>query len=312
MKDVQYSRFGGPEVLEIVETPMPEPGNGEVLVQVKAVSINPLDWKIRSGKMKMLSGSKFPKMTGIDVAGIVEKVGEGVNGFSKGDAVFGVVNPMKRGSLAEYLSVPGATLWKKPESLSFAQAAALPVVGTAAYEALFKLGGMSEGSEVLLNGASGGVGMFAIQIAKRAKARTTAVVGPGGVAFAKAWGADTVIDYTKDDVLKLGKTFDIVFDMSGKLPYAQAKSIMKSKSVYINPAPDLPGIIGSPIANLFTGKKNKMLMSNPSHVSIAFLLKAIENGLKIEVSRTFPMAQFREAYQLAEKGGTIGKLAFEV
>lgn len=312
MKAVQYNSFGGTEVLQLADVPMPTPDTHELLIQVKAVSINPLDWKIRRGQLKFMSGSKFPKGVGSDFAGTVTTVGPDVTGFAVGDEVFGVVDAMKHGALGEYVVAPAKSVWHKPATISFEQAAALPVVGTAAYTALLEIGHITEGSDVLLNGASGGVGMFAIQIAKRAKANVTAVVSKQGVPFAQAWGADQVIDYTQQDVRQLGKTFDLVFDMAGKLPFDDAKDLMKDHAVFIDPSPTPLGIVTTAVTNLVMGKKDKMLMSNPNPNSIGYLLQALQEGLQIEVSRTFPMDEVVAAYQYAEKGGAIGKLVFTV
>ena len=312
MKAVRYHEFGGTEVLQINEVPTPVPDTHELLVQVKAVSINPLDWKIRQGKLKFMSGSKFPKGVGSDFSGIVQAVGADVSGFTVGDDVFGVVDAMKHGALAEYVTVPVKTVWHKPTQLSFAQAASIPVVGTAAHAALIDIGHVTTGSEVLLNGASGGVGMFAIQVARQVGATVTAVVGPPGVSFAEKWGAHQVIDYTRQDVRTLGRVFDLVFDMAGKLPFDEAKALMKDHAVFIDPSPTPVGIVTTAVTNLVMGKKDKMLMSSPNPDSIGFLLQAIENGLQIEVSKTFAMDEVVAAYQYAEKGGYIGKLAIEV
>lgn len=312
MKAVQYTRFGGAEVLHLADIPIPTPDTHKLLIQVKAVSINPLDWKIRRGMLKFMSGSTFPKGVGIDFSGIVTTAGADVIGFGVGDEVFGVVDAMKHGALSEHVVAPAKSVWHKPASISFEQAAALPVVGTAAYTALLEIGHITEGSDVLLNGASGGVGMFAIQIAKRAKANVTAVVGTQGVPFAQAWGADEVIDYTQQDVRQLGKTFDLVFDMAGKLPFDDAKDLMKDHAVFIDPSPTPLGIVTTAVTNLVMGKKDKMLMSNPNPNSISYLLQALQDGLQIEVSNTFLMDEAVAAYQYAEKGGAIGKLVFTV
>lgn len=312
MKAVRYHEFGSPEVLKIEEIPTPILDTHEVLVQVKAFSINPIDWKVRRGDMKLMSGSKFPKGTGSDFSGVIQAVGADVSGFTVGDEVLGAVDGMKHGVLAEYAAVPVKSVWHKPARLSFAQAASLPVVGTAAHAALIEIGHVTAGSEVLLNGASGGVGMFAIQVARQLGATVTAVVSPQGVPFAQKWGAQRVIDYTQQDVRTLDQTFDLVFDLAGKLPFDDAKALMKEHAVFIDPAPTPVGIITTAFTNLVAGKKDRMLMSNPNPNSIGFLLQAVNNGLQIDVSKTFTLDEVVSAYQYAEKGGYIGKVVIEV
>lgn len=312
MKVVAYEKYGGIDVLQTVEVPKPSIQPKQVLVKVKAVSINPMDWKIRKGEMKLMSGSKFPKRTGVDFAGIVEEVGTDVSDFKKGDEVFGAMNGMKEGSLGEFTVVSSKSLWKKPAKLTFSQAASIPVVGAGAYQAIVDIANVKKNSEVLINGATGGVGMFAIQLAKQRGAKVTTVSSNDGIAFAKKWGAGRTLDYKKDNVLAEGLKYDVIFDLSTKLPFKQAKQIMKDKAIFINPAPTPGLIIGSLFANIFAGKKNKMLLSSTNEKTIAALLDAITKGLDIEVSKSFNFNQVKEAYQYAEKGGYIGKLTIEI
>jgi NADPH:quinone reductase-like Zn-dependent oxidoreductase len=153
--------------------------------------------------------------------------------------------------------------------------------------------------------------MFAIQIAKQRGATVTAVSNTEGMEHAKKWGADVTLDYTRTNALLEGKKYDVIFDLSGKLPYSKAKQILKKKAIYINPAPTPAYIIGSTIKNLFVSQKNKMLLSAPNQKTIEALVQAISQGLMIEVSKTFPFTQYKEAYQYAEKGGFIGKITIE-
>jgi len=312
MKAVEYQEFGGTEVLQIIEKTMPTPGVHDVLINVKAVSINPLDWKIRRGNMKLMSGTKFPKGAGIDFAGVITAVGAAVTDFSVGDNVFGAVDSMKGGALAEYIAVAAKTVWHKPSSINFAQAASITVVGAGAYKALVELGHITAGSEVLLNGAAGGMGMVAIQLAKQAGAVVTAVAGPSGLPFLQKWGADRVVDYTKQDVRKLPNQFDIIFDLSAKMPFSEAKPLMKEHAVFINPVPQPVDIITTTFTNLVMGKKDKMLLSTPNADSANYLLAAIDKGLQIDVTKTFSLSDVAAAYQYAEKGNVIGKTVIEL
>lgn len=313
MKAIVYQKFGTTDVLQIVEQPKPAIKADQVLVKVKAFSINPMDWKIRKGEMTLMSGSKFPKHTGTDFAGIVEEIGSYVIGIKKGDEVFGVVkNMMKEGVSAEYVSVTSSLIWKKPADISFAQAASIPVVGTAAVTALEKMGNIDSQTNILVNGATGGFGMFLLQLLKQSGAIITAVTSTKGVEVAKTWGANFVIDHTKENVLVKKATYDIVIDLSGKLGYKDAKPIMKSKGKFLNPMPKPIEIPVSFFTNLFTAQKHTVVLSSPSNKYTTILLGTIQKGLEIEVNKVFPFAEYKAAYEYAEKGGYIGKIVVEI
>jgi len=313
MKAITYKKFGNADVLQIVEQQKPSVKPDQVLIRLKAFSINPMDWKIRKGAMKLMSGSKFPRYTAADFAGIVEAIGTSVNNFRIGDEVFGVVqNIMKEGVSAEYVAVPSSLLWKKPSNISFAQAASIPVVGTAAVTALQKMGSMSSRTNILVNGATGGLGMFLLQLLKQRGVNITAVTSTKGVATATRWGANSVIDYMKENVLSYKTKYDIVIDLSGKMGYKNAKKIMKPKALFLNPTPKPIEIPLSLFKNLFTTQKQIVILSSPSTKYIDVVLGALKNGLEIEVNKVFPFAEYKSAYQYAEQGGYIGKVAVEI
>jgi NADPH:quinone reductase-like Zn-dependent oxidoreductase len=224
MKAIAYNNFGNTDVLQISEQVKPSVKFDQVLVKVNAFSINPMDWKIRKGEMKLMSGSKFPKNTGADFAGIIEDLGSSVSGFKIGDEVFGVVkNLMKEGASSEYVAVPSSLVWKKPEKISFAQAASIPVVGTAAVTTIEKMGKINSQTKILVNGATGGFGMFLLQLLKQYGSNVTAVTSSKGIEYATKWGADKIIDYTKENVLLQNTAYDIIIDLSGKMGYKSAK-----------------------------------------------------------------------------------------
>jgi NADPH:quinone reductase-like Zn-dependent oxidoreductase len=313
MKAIAYQKFGTTDVLQIVEQPKPTVQSDQVLVKVKAFSINPMDWKIRKGEMTLMSGSKFPKNTGADFAGVVEDIGASVTGIRKGDEVFGVVkNMMKEGASAEYIAVSASLIWKKPTNISFAQAASIPVVGTAAITALQKMGNINSQTHILVNGATGGFGMFLLQLLRERGANVTAVTSSKGAEFAKRFGASAVIDYTKENVLFQKATYDIVIDLSGKMGYEKAKQIMKSKALFLNPTPRPIEIPVSLFKNLFTSKKHIVVLASPATKYTEVLLGAVKSGLEIEVNKVFPFAQYKEAYQYAERGGYTGKIVVEI
>lgn len=311
MKAIAYRKFGNTDVLQTVEEPKPAIKANEVLVKIRAVSINPMDWKIRKGEMKLMSGSKFPRHTGVDFAGIIEDAGN--SDFKTGDEVFGVVkNNMKEGALSEYVTVPASLVWKKPAHISFAQAASIPIVGFAAVTALQKMGNINPQTKILVNGATGGFGMFLLQLLKQQGANVTAVTSSKSAEYAKKWGATSVVDYTKENVLSQKTAYDIIIDLSGKMGYANAKKIMKAKALFLNPVPQPIEIPTSLFKNLFTAQKHIVILSSPSANKMDVLLNAINKGLQIEVSKIFPFSQTVEAYQYAERGGVTGKVAIEL
>ncbi|QWF71574.1 NAD(P)-dependent alcohol dehydrogenase [Methylomonas paludis] len=240
MKRIQYYRYGGPEEMRLETYDLPAPDSDEILVQVKASSINPVDWKIRQGAMKLISGGRMPRAMGTDFSGIVAGVGKGVTRFKVGDEVFGSVPIKSSGAFAEQLITQEKLASKKPPSISFAAAATLPIAGTTAWLALVQKGGLQAGQNVFINGAYGGVGQAAIDIAKNLGAVVTGRVSPKSISTAKAeLGIDQVLDYTQAIPAELHKTFDIVFDCNGGLTPQQGDALIKSSGVVIdiNPSP---------------------------------------------------------------------------
>lgn len=227
--------------------------------------------------MKLMSGSKFPKHIGVDFAGIIEDAGH--SNFKKGDEVFGVVkNAMKDGALAQFVAVPATHLWKKPSNISFAQAAYLPIAGIAAVTAFEKMGNINPQTEILVNGATGGFGMILLQFLKQKGANVTAVTSPRGIEFAKKWGATISVDYTKENVLTQSKTYDVIIDLSGKMGYANAQQLMKSKALFLNPTLQPIEILTSLFKNLFTGQKLIVILAKPDAKNMTILLNAVNNG----------------------------------
>lgn len=312
MKKVIYRQYGEVDVLQLAEVDQPAMREDKVLVKVKAVSINPLDWKIAKGELKPMTGFKFPKGLGIDFSGSVERVGSGIQRFKTGDQVFGLADVFKGEALAEYILVSEDQIALKPSGISFEQAAALPVTGSAALQILDKITSVGKGSEVLINGATGGIGMFATQIAKSKGAIVTAVVSPGGIESARKWGADVVVDYTKENILKRNNRYDVVIDLSEKLPFKNAKVLMKSRSIYVNTLPEPISIIKSFINNLFAGKKFKILFLSPSNKYLTELAQRASAGMDVAIDRIYPMAAFKEAYRDVPKSKIIGKGVFNV
>ncbi|GAB3907755.1 NAD(P)-dependent alcohol dehydrogenase [Larkinella knui] len=307
MRKVLYNQFGDESVLEIAEQAVPGIEKDQLLIRVKAVSINPLDWKVYGGEMKLMSGSKFPKSVGIDFSGIVDQTGSAVTRFKAGDAVIGLLDVFKGGALADYVVVKANDIAPKPANIPFEHAAALPVTGLSALQISDELAAVGPNQNVLINGATGGIGLFAVQIAKKRGARVTAVVSTNGVAAAKKWGADTVVDYTKQPISQLNQRFDAVIDLSTKLSFKDAKSLMNRKAVFVSTLPSPLTLIYSFLNNLFSGQKYKVLILKPTVERFMTLTNLAEGDLQIVLDKTYSLTNVKEAYGESRRDKRIGK-----
>jgi NADPH:quinone reductase-like Zn-dependent oxidoreductase len=313
MRALSYDQFGSIDVLHLSELPCPSAGPNQVLVETRASSINVIDSRVRNGVMGPLVNKRFPKVPGADLAGVVVELGAGADEFKVGDTVFGAVDPFKGGAMAQYVAVPTNQLAHKPVSLSFEQAAALPVAGLAALVALRDLGRMQPRDHVLIHGASGPVGLYAIQIARIIGAQVTAVVGTQGVELARSLGAEQIVDYRKEDLRSHAGPFDIVLNASGKLPYGAATPFLKPKGRHIEPSPSIPAVIGSMLANLFRQQKHLMLMTKPSRSGLQALAGWVaEDKLHPIIAEQYAMQDFAAAFALAERGATSGKVVLRL
>jgi NADPH:quinone reductase-like Zn-dependent oxidoreductase len=235
MKAVVYHNYGSPDVLELTEVPKPTVKDDEVLIKVQAASVNPHDWHFLTGTpylARLMAGSLKPKhkVLGVDVAGRVEAVGANVKRFQPGDEVFGSND---HGGFAEYASLPAAHLALKPASMSFEEAAAIPLAGLTALQGLRDHGQLQSGQKVLINGASGGVGSFAVQIAKALGAKVTGVCSTGNLDLVRSLGADQVIDYTQEDFAQTGECYDLIFDVTRRRSFGDCKCALGPRGIYV-------------------------------------------------------------------------------
>lgn len=311
MKKVVFNKYGNLDDLQMIETAIPTIKENELLVKVKAAGINPLDWKIIEGQMKMITGSKFPKGVAFDFAGIVEKVGSQVSAFKVGDAVFGAMSAMKGEALAEYLVIAEQSAYKKPDSISFETAAAMTSVGAAALH-VFQKSKVKAGSNILINGASGGVGLIAVQMAKKQGMKVTAVASGKGLSFLEKWKPDVLIDYKNGQTHGQNAAFDAVFELSGTLPFGKAKPLLKPQSAFVSTLPNPVDMALAFVNNLWSAKKFEIIMATPTQENLRDLCDLVANGLEVTIAKTFPMHEFKEAYHFARKGGLIGKVVFTI
>ncbi len=314
MKAIYYSSYGGPEVLQYGETDAPVINKNKIVVQVKAVSINPLDYKIRSGGLKWLSGSKFPKIPGADFSGIVKEVGENVNIFKPGDRVYGYIPILfgKNGALSELVMVSPKQIRYMPENMSFEEAAAIPVAALTALNGLSKSGNL-QGKSVLINGATGGVGHFALQIASARGAVVTAVCSTPNIDLARQLGADQIIDYSKEDIAKQGKQYDVIFDAYGKMKYKTICDLLRRKGVYSSTLLMPPAMVSAFFIRLFFNKKltAASMLARPEDYSE---IEKLYNDLKVKpfVENIFTLENSKDAFLLMETGKPRGKVIIRV
>jgi NADPH:quinone reductase-like Zn-dependent oxidoreductase len=308
MKAVTYHQFGPVENLRLEEIAAPSPGPGEVLVAMRATSVNVVDIRSRRGEMAPFVNGKFPKTPGADVAGVVTAVGEGVTAFRSGDHVFGATNPFKGGAFAELVKVPARQLAALPDKMSFEEGAALPVTGAAAFQALGTLGKVRAGDDVLIYGSSGSAGLYAIQLAKGLGARVTAVSGTRGVLASKAAGADEALDY-KAGPVTLKRQFDVIVEFSSQFTFRQARPHLKPSGRYVDSSPTIPKVIGSLVANVFRSQKNLMLMGESRTAELTALAGMVTDGrLRVTIAARYPLSDAAAAFRDQERGGTIGKI----
>jgi len=310
MKALVINKYGGPEVLTLREMPVPVAESGKILVQIKFAGINPVDFKIRKGKVFFLSGFKFPKILGGDIAGVVENAPK-ESPFKPGDRVFAMLN-IKGGGYGGYAAIPSDWLCKIPENVDFRDAAALPLAGLTALQSLKDLGKIKTGTKVLINGASGGVGHLAVQIAKWYGAEVTAVCSGKNKEWVNSLGADKVVDYTEKHPLELTELFDIVFDAVAKLPVLKAGKLLTEHGVYISTMP-LPLIFMRQFLNVFSGKKFYAIMAKPSGKDLELLSTMMaENALMPFVERVYALSEGKEAHRYIESERVRGKLVFDL
>ena len=316
MKAVTYTQFGGPEVLRIADVADPVAGRGELVARVRAAALNPLDWKIRAGKLNLLAGRKFPKGTGFDFSGVVESCGPEVGGFKPGDEIFGQLKPFAAGSgtFAEKCRARATQVVLKPAGLSFAEAAAAPCAGMSALQSLRHCQ-VGRGSRVLLIGAAGGLGLFAIPLAKRLGAHVTAVCSAPGVELVRRLGADAVIDRQKANPLAPGQEYDAVLDLAAVYTFSACRHLLAPRGIYLNTMPGAGTLWSQCWTGLFSTRKARVLMLKPSVGALGELGALMASGeVRPGVGRIFSFddASVREMHRLSQDGHVLGKLVLEL
>ena len=274
-----------------------------------------MDWRFRNGKFpaRIVSGLIKPKanILGVDLAGEVEAVGKNVSLFKEGDQVYGGT---RSGCYAEYIAMPEtAMITAKPVNMSYEEAAAVPFAGISALFYLRDAGSIKSGQEVLVNGASGGLGTFAVQLAKYFGARVTAVCSTGNVELVRSLGADEVIDYTREDFTRGGHTYDIIFDAVAKNSFSNCKGSLTPKGIYITTETISLQLLHVLWTSIAGGKKAKNMLAKVSTEDLLFLRDLIEAGkVRSVIDRRYPLSEIAEAHRYAEKGHVRGKVVITV
>jgi len=327
MRGLRYDRYGAPpNVLGVREVEAPTPRVGEVVVRVRAAGVNPLDWHLVRGEpflLRMMNGLRGPKDgdVGVDVAGVVESIGEGVDDFVPGDEIFGHGN----GTFAELTRAKASRLARKPESLTFEQAASLPIAGGTALHALVTHGRLEAGQRVLIVGAGGGVGSFAVQIAKALGAEVTGVCSGAKVDFVRALGADRVVDYTRGDVMTRPERYDLVVQLAGDYPASALRRLLTPRGTLVLAGSGagrdgsslllaaLGGFVLSRLRTRFTDQSVKMFVSSTRRDHLETLVGFVERGeLVPQVERTYSLEHAAAALTAIESGHVQGKLVVAV
>ena len=322
MQAVVYTCYGGPEVLELATLAKPAPATNQVLVRVHAAAVNPLDWHYLRGEpyvMRLGAGLGTPKdiRLGVDFAGVVEAVGAGVTAFGPGDRVFGG----RSGAFGEYVTIAAdGPLVKMPAGLRFEQAAAVPIAALTALQALRDKGQLQPGQKVLVNGASGGVGSFAVQLAKASGAEVTGVCSTRNVELVRALGADHVIDYKKQSYVESGQRYDLVVDLVGNHSISANRGVLTNSGRYVivgGPPGKWLGPLMRPlvaaIQDLFVDQELVMLLARQDRDDLEFLAQAIAAGQVTPlIDRRFSLAEVPEAIRYSESGRARGKIIIDV
>ncbi|OFX84840.1 MAG: hypothetical protein A2W99_06480 [Bacteroidetes bacterium GWF2_33_16] len=308
MKAAVIKKFGLPSVFEITDLFIPKPKANQLLVRVYATSINPIDWKQRKGNHRFILGAPFPITLGYDVCAEVVEVGSQIKMFKPGDVVFGVLDNKYGGALAEYALGTESCFALAPRNIRFEHAAAFPMVSLTALQALRDKAKLKHGMRVLINGASGGVGHIAVQMARLMNAKVIAVSSSRNQTFVESLQPDQFIDYNKQDILKTTDKIDVFFDVSGIYSFVKCKHMLNPGGIYINTLPR-PKILFHKILQLFTkGKKVKTLLMKHSSDDLRIIGQWITEGkLKVELDEIFNLNNISAAHHYAEGGHSKGK-----
>ncbi|ODU07707.1 MAG: NADPH:quinone reductase [Pseudonocardia sp. SCN 72-86] len=311
MKAISQARPGGPEVLELVDTQRPTAGPAEILVRVEAAGVNPTDWKTRA-RGYFYHDETPPFTLGFDVAGVVEEVGPGVTVLAPGDEVFGMPRfPRPAGAYAEYVTGPARHFARRPAGLDAVHAAALPLAGLTAWQALVDTAGVERGQRVLVHAAAGGVGHLAVQIAKARGAHVIGTASAGKHDFLRGLGVDELVDYRTQDFAEVVRDVDVVLDTLGGEVTERSLRTLREGGTLVSIIP--PARFDSSLMPRRDGVRVTWMLVEPDRGGLAQLAALVDDKqLEVVVDSTFPLAAAADAHRLGEAGRTTGKIVLEV
>jgi NADPH:quinone reductase-like Zn-dependent oxidoreductase len=319
MKAIVYTEYGPPDVFQLKEVATPTPSDDEVLVKIHAASVYAGDWHALTGSpfyLRLFSGFRGPRneILGDDVAGRVEAVGRDVHGFQPGDEVFGISNG---GAFAEFKCVPEKWLARKPANVPYEEASTVPAAAITALQGLRDKGQIQAGQRVLINGASGGVGTFAVQLAKSFGAEVTGVCSTSKADLVRSIGADHVIDYTKDDFTNSGQRYDLIFAVAGSRSISDYRRALRPQGIYVcaggSTAQYFQATLLGPLLSIVGNKKMCGMLGIPKQDDLAFLIELVQDGrLKPVIDRRFPLSEVPEALRYYGEGRVRGKIVITV
>jgi NADPH:quinone reductase-like Zn-dependent oxidoreductase len=323
MKAIVCTKYGSPDVLQVKEVGKPAPRDDEVLVKIHAASVNAYDWHLLTADIflvRLMGGGLLrPKhsIPGADIAGRIEAAGSHVRQFRQGDEVFGDISACSAGGFAEYVSVPESSLALKPTNLTFEEAAAVPMAAITALQGLRDLGHIQAGQKVLIQGASGGVGTFAVQIAKSFGAEVTAVCSTRNLGQARSLGADHVIDYTKEDFTKSGQQYDLILAANGYHPLSAYKCALTPQGIYVMAGGSGAQIFQAMLLGSWMsktgGRKMGGVSAKPNQQDLTFMKGLLEAGKVVPViDRRYPLSEAAEALRYLGEGHARGKIVITV
>jgi NADPH:quinone reductase-like Zn-dependent oxidoreductase len=322
VKAIVYYEYGGPDVLRCEEIDKPAPADGEVLLKIRAASLNPYDWHFMRGEpygIRLMAGVGKPKnrRLGADVAGVVESVGSAVKNLKHGDAVYGLC----QGAFGEYVCTLETKLVKKPDDVSFENAASLPIAALTALQALRDKGKIQSRHKVLVNGASGGVGTFGVQIAKSFGAEVTGVTSTRNVELVRSIGADHVIDYTKEDFTKSEQRFDLILDCVGNHTFAECRCVLNANGKVIGAGgttdnwmlKPISRMITSTLQSIFVSQKPVSIFAKMNQADLLLMNELLLSGkVKPVIDRCCRLKEVPDAMRYLEEGHARGKVLLTV
>jgi NADPH:quinone reductase-like Zn-dependent oxidoreductase len=323
MKAIITSKYGPPEILSLEDVEKPVPKDDEILIKIHAASLNAFDWHLQTADIFLVRfmGGGFTKpknkIPGADIAGTIETVGANVKLFKPGDEVYGDLGSYNCGGFAEYVCARESLVSRKPSNLSFEEAAAVPMAAITALQGLRDNGHIKPGQKVLINGASGGVGSYAVQIAKVFGAEVTAVCSTGKIDIATSIGADHVIDYTKVDFTKNGKLYDLIFAANGYNPILKYKRSLKPGGRYVMAGGKAPqmfeALLLGPLASITGNKKMGVVSASINTKDLDYIRELIEAGkIKPVIDKRFPLEKLPEALAYLGEGHAAGKVVITI